>query len=165
MSRPTNFCPRCGAPLHLRLLDHRERPVCDACGFVYYLDPKTAVVAFVVHEDKLLLVQRAGEPRKGEWALPAGFVEHDEAPADAALRELLEETGVQGEIIGLLDVFPKRDDGMADIVIAYAVRWLAGEPHPMDDAAQVAWVSRADLPDLAFFPSRSLAQRWREGRI
>ncbi|MDQ7033928.1 MAG: NUDIX hydrolase [Anaerolineae bacterium] len=84
--------------------------------------------------------------------VPAGFVEYDEAPADAVLRELQEETGLIGKIDRLLDVFPKKDDGMANIVIVYAISIIGGTLSAADDAEEVAWCSCDKLPQLVFLP-------------
>ena len=129
-----------------------------------YFDPKVAVVVFVERDDQVLLIQRAVEPGKGKWALPAGFVDHDEAPEAAAVRETLEETALQIRIDKLLDVFPKRDHGLADIIIAYSGVVLAGEARAGDDAAAVGWFARGDLPPLVFYPSITLTSALVQGR-
>lgn len=91
---------------------------------------------------EVLLIRRGKPPRLGEWSLPGGRIEWGERAADAALRELKEETGVEAELIGLLDVV----DGLfADasgaierhyLLVDYAARWTAGEPIAGDDAAE-----------------------------
>ena len=130
-----------------------------------YFDPKVAVVVFIERDDKVLLIQRAVDPGQGKWALPAGFVDHDEAPEAAAIRETLEETNLNVRIEKLLAVYPKRDDGLADIVIAYSAEVVAGEAMAGDDAAEVGWFSREDLPPLVFYPSITLTSKWREGSL
>jgi len=91
MIGPFVFCPRCGARLTQQFLFGRERPVCPACGYIVFYDPKVAVGALVEHEGKVLLVRRRYDPGKGGWALPAGFVEIDEGPVAAAIRECRED--------------------------------------------------------------------------
>ena len=164
MSRIANFCPNCGAKLILKNRNGRERPICPDCDYTFYFDPKVAVLALVLREDKVLLIQRAYNPGKGKWACPAGFVEHDEDPADAVLRELEEETGLTGKITRLLQVFPRKDEGLADIVIAYTVEITGGDLVPADDASDAGWFTRANLPELVFYPSIHLVgERWRNG--
>ena len=113
----------------------------------------------------MLLVKRAGDPGMGKWALPAGFVDAGEDPAVAAIRETSEETGLQVEIDGLLDVFPRRDNGLADIIIAYRAHVSGGSLHAADDAADARWYTRDNLPELVFYPSITLLGRWKKGAL
>lgn len=165
MSRVAKFCMSCGAPLEIREVHHVLRPVCTGCGITVYFDPKVAVVVFIQQGDRVLLVQRAGDPAKGKWALPAGFVEYDEPPEEAAIRETLEETGLSVKITRLLDVFPKKDDGLANIVIAYAAQITGGTLFAADDAADANWFTRQAVPELAFYPTRTLIRRWQNGEL
>ena len=165
MSRVANYCPNCGAKLILQNRYGRERPVCGDCDHTFFFDPKVAVLAFVLRDDKVLLIKRAIDPGAGKWACPAGFVEFDEDPADAVLRELEEETGLTGKITRLLEVFPRKDEGLADIVIAYAIKITGGELAPADDASDARWFTRDNLPELVFYPSMQLVgERWRNGK-
>ena len=93
--------------------------------------------------DAVLLVRRGRPPRLGEWSLPGGRIEPGERAVDAALRELREETGVEAEITGLLDVvdgiFP--DEGRHYVLIDYAARWVSGEPAAGDDAVEARFTA------------------------
>ena len=103
---------------------------------------------------KLLLIQRGGEPFRGQWALPGGFVEMDEGLETSALRELEEETGVKDLFLEQLYTFgaPRRDPRGRVISVAYfALVNLTDHPAvAASDAAQVAWYKRSELPGLAF---------------
>ncbi|MDE2818802.1 MAG: NUDIX domain-containing protein [Chloroflexota bacterium] len=165
MTRIANFCPTCGNALARQRHSGRERPYCLNCAAPIYFDPKVAVVVFLERNDEVLLIRRAVDPGKGKWALPAGFVDYDEAPEDAAARETLEETSLQVRIDKLLEVFPRKDDGLADIVIAYSASILSGEARAGDDADEVGWFSRDSLPTLVFYPSITLTARWRVGQL
>lgn len=166
VKRVANFCALCGAALEERNSHGQMRPVCPACGRVVYFDPKVAVIAVIIVDEQVLLVQRANEPGQGKWACPAGFVEYDEAPADAAAREVLEETGLIVRVTQLLEVFPKKDNGLADIVIAYAADVVDGTLQAGDDAADARWFTRDALPELVFYPSITLiGERWRRGEL
>lgn len=166
MPRTARFCPMCGSALELRDRFGHQRPVCTACGHVVFFDPKVAVAVLVIQDDRVLLVRRANDPLKGYWALPAGFIEWNEDPREAARRECLEETGLAVEIDRLLDIFhTPNDGGLADLVIAYSARTVGGILVAADDADAVGWFSRTDLPPAAFLPSQRLLARWAQGTL
>lgn len=101
---------------------------------------------------KVLLVRRGGEPYKGEWALPGGFLRSDETAQEGALRELREETGLTASAIGELGVFsdPKRDPRERVITIAFYALVKPSEVEGGDDADEADWYSIDALPELAF---------------
>jgi ADP-ribose pyrophosphatase YjhB (NUDIX family) len=117
--------------------------------------PIVAVLAVVLRgegpEARALIVQRAQQPNAGRWGFPGGVLELGETVAAGAMRELREETGVEAEPDGILDVHDaiSRDaDGRVQfhyILIAVRGLWRAGEGVPADDAAAVAWATRADI--------------------
>lgn len=112
--------------------------------------PVPAVGVVCLRGDKVLLIRRGTPPRIGEWSLPGGRIEPGERAIDAALRELREETGVEAEIVGLIDVvdglFPEA--GLHYVLIDYAARWVAGEPVAGDDAAEACFVPLDDVDAL-----------------
>ena len=98
---------------------------------------------------EVLLIKRGNPPRQGQWSLPGGRLEWGETLAQAALRELREETGVEAELLGLIDVvdglFTSRASGETtrhSVMVDYAARWLSGEPKAGDDAADARFFSR-----------------------
>jgi len=105
--------------------------------------PVPAVGVVCLRGDEVLLIRRGNPPRRGEWSLPGGRIEPGERAVDTALRELREETGVEAEITGLLDVvdgvFPEA--GRHYVLIDYAARWLSGEPVAADDALEARFVA------------------------
>lgn len=90
------FCTDCGGELHSEQHGERQHPVyhCRQCQQFFYQHPKLLVACFINCANKLLWMRRALEPKKGFWAIPAGFMEAEETLPQAAARELLEETGV-----------------------------------------------------------------------
>jgi 8-oxo-dGTP diphosphatase len=157
-----NFCVRCGHALELRHTLGALRPVCTQCGRVHFIDPKVAVGLLVTDDHhRLLLVQRANDPERGKWSVPAGFVDAGEDPARAAEREGWEETGLRLEVTALLDVYAKGQatEG-ADILIVYLARAVGGELQPGDDAVQAAYFLPYALPELAFASTHKIVERW-----
>ena len=127
------------------------RPTCPNCGWVHYEDPKVAVGVIALDRNKILLVRRVMDPYAGMWSIPAGFVNAYEDPARAALRECLEETGLQAESEGLFDMLTGREHARgADILLIYRVHVTGGELHAADDADRADWFSLDALPELAF---------------
>jgi 8-oxo-dGTP diphosphatase len=116
----------------------------------------TDVVILTIRDRKLkiLLVRRAGEPYRGAWALPGGFVEPDEGLDQAAARELEEETGVTGVYLEQLYTFgePKRDPRERVITVAYYALIPSDRLRlqAADDAEAVGWFAMDELPALAF---------------
>lgn len=110
---------------------------------------------------EVLLVKRGKAPSAGRWSIPGGRIEWGERAADAALRELMEETGCAAELVGLVDVVDaliphsgaETDDGpAAHFVLAdYAARWISGEPRAGDDASEARFFFPEDLADLGLW--------------
>jgi ADP-ribose pyrophosphatase YjhB (NUDIX family) len=145
------FCPRCAAPLSYEEKFGTVRPVCPQCGWIHFIDPKVAAAVLLEHEGTVLLVRRVNEPFRGLWTLPAGFVNGGEDPAEAAVRECLEETGLSVRVRRVFDIVAGKEHPRgADFVIVYQVELLGGELRPDDDADAVEWFSLSALPPLAF---------------
>ncbi len=105
--------------------------------------------------DDVLLIRRGKKPLQGDWSLPGGRIEAGERAADAALRELKEETGVEARIAGLVDVvdgiFTSRRTGEVTrhyLLFDYAAVWRSGEPVAGDDAAHAEWIGPGRLAGL-----------------
>src|SRR5262245_44438144 len=101
----------------------------------------------------VLLVQRAHPPFAGEWALPGGFVDEGERVAQAAARELVEETGLELGSLCLLGVYdtPGRDPRGWTVSVTYLARVPAQAPvSGGDDAREARWFAADALPKLAF---------------
>jgi 8-oxo-dGTP diphosphatase len=101
---------------------------------------------------RLLLIRRKNPPFQGQYALPGGFVDYGERMEDAALRELREETGLEGKIVRLLGVYsrPDRDPRGHCVSAVYLVD--AGDQQPVagDDAASAEFVADFRSLTLAF---------------
>ena len=101
---------------------------------------------------KVLLVERGIEPFKGRWAFPGGFLRMDESTEACALRELQEETGLEGAYIKQFHTFsdPKRDPRERVVTVAYYALVRMQEVRGGDDAARAAWFALDEVPSLAF---------------
>jgi len=129
------YCPRCGTQLSLQERMGRTRPVCPSCDWIFFPDPKVAAAVLVQEAGKVLLVQRANNPKRGLWTLPVGFVDAGEDPVRAAERECLEETGLQVRVVKLLDVlYGQEHPRGAHIIIVYQGERIGGELIAGDDA-------------------------------
>jgi 8-oxo-dGTP diphosphatase len=134
-----------------------ERSACPNCGWVHYEDPKVAAGVLLVQDGKILLVRRTMQPHARQWTIPSGFVNAYEDPADAAVRECREETGLEVELDGLFQMLTGREHPRgADIFIVYQARLLGGDLAPADDADSAGWFTLTDLPELAFNSTRKI---------
>jgi len=158
MKKQKKFCPYCGGSLLHKLEDEKLRDYCPRCDVFYYENPLPVVSSIVVNDAReVLLVKRKNEPYKGMWCLPIGFAEAGEAMRDAAVRELKEEAGVQGEAVRLIDVDTVENYFYGSLaIVTYEVRITAGTVSPGDDAVDARYYPIMDFPELAW-PSNEKA--------
>jgi 8-oxo-dGTP diphosphatase len=114
--------------------------------------PILGVSALVVDQDELLLVRRTQAPFAWHWAMPGGRVEPGETLAEAVVRELYEETGLEGvcgEYVGLIEII--EPDHF--VVLDYRAHLLVhDEPQPGDDVDEARWVPLSEVIDLPLVP-------------
>jgi 8-oxo-dGTP diphosphatase len=116
--------------------------------------PELSVGAVVVHDGSLLLVRRGHGPAAGQWSVPGGRVERGEMLAEAVVREVLEETGLEcvcGELLGWVEILPTDQPEVSPhfVVLDFVATVLEhGEPVAGDDAAEVRWVPVDDVLEL-----------------
>ena len=162
MEQRDKFCSGCATELELKESGGAVRPVCPACGRVVYYDPKVAAVTLISRDEKVLLVRRANLPGYGLWSVPGGYVDRGEVVEEAAAREVLEETGLQVEIDGLIGLFSEA--GRPVIVAAFNGTETGGELAPGPEALDAGFFALDDLPPMAFEGDSNILQRWQEGR-
>ena len=113
--------------------------------------PFVGVGVIVFRDQEVLMVKRKKEPNKGHWSIPGGKQMIGETAAEAAQRELLEETGVNIDQLLLVDVV---DAIIPDVegkikyhytLVDYMGLWQSGDSRPGDDAQEVRWVSLNEL--------------------
>jgi ADP-ribose pyrophosphatase YjhB (NUDIX family) len=165
-----NFCPRCGSELVMREKDDgRLRPTCLNCRFTHYGNPALAVGVVVTDEsNRICLVLRGEEPRKGFWGLPAGFMEGDETAEQGAIRECFEETGLQVLLDGLHAVYSYRhaNGRTSGLLILYRGHIVRGTPRAGTDTTDVQFFAPGDISIdmLAFETHRQAIERLGEER-
>lgn len=117
----------------------------------YPPQPLIGLGAIVWKDGKVLMVQRGRPPRQGIWSLPGGLQLLGETVADGIRREIREETGVEIELLGLVEVVDSvQQDPAGQVlyhftIIDYAARWRSGIAVAGDDAAAVAWMDPAEM--------------------
>jgi ADP-ribose pyrophosphatase YjhB (NUDIX family) len=161
-----NYCPCCAHPLEDRFVFGRTRRVCSSCGFIFFREHKVAAAAVVARDGKVLLVRRTMTPGQGKWTIPGGFVEFDEDPREAVVREVLEETGYQVKVVGLLDViFGQEHERGASLLIAYLAHILGDKPARGVDESEVdaiGFFPPDRLPPVAFEATQRAIELWGE---
>lgn len=125
---------------------------------LYPARPFLAASIAVLRGDTVLLASRGKPPMADLYTLPGGLVEPGETLSEAARRELLEEVGVDAEVIGFLgpvEIIEKDEAGRVRlhfVVLAHAARWVAGEPATGPEARDVRWVKQGEVDALATTP-------------
>jgi ADP-ribose pyrophosphatase YjhB (NUDIX family) len=160
------FCPLCAAPLQRRRQAGRERLVCPADGWTFYPTPALAVTVLVEHPRGIVLLRRAIAPDVGIWHLPMGHVEYGEPPADAAAREVREETGLAVTDLQFLDYefSPSyADPALFYVVFCFSAR-AAGEAHIDAENREIGFFPPDALPELKWTSQQRTVAAWRARR-
>ncbi|QWG13926.1 CoA pyrophosphatase [Bradyrhizobium sediminis] len=148
MSRPfddatrRNIAERCAA--FVRLPEAEPVPALKRAAVAVALTGADASGGTAV----LLTLRASGlRAHSNQWALPGGRCDAGETPAEAALRELHEELGLElgaGDVLGLLDDYPTRSGYLITPVVVWAASGAAISPNP-DEVASVHRIALADI--------------------
>ena len=122
--------------------------------------PLLVSAAIIESEGHILLARRRPDvPYPDLWEFPGGKVEDGEDPKDCVIREIMEELGMEIDVISIYDVvyfqYPERDV----LVLAWLCTWTSGEVRNLE-VADHRWVKPAEIPSFELLPADiALAQR------
>jgi thiamine-phosphate diphosphorylase len=152
------FCHFCGSQLTDKFIESRTRLFCRDCNRPIYENPIPATAAVVFNKNhEVLLVKRNIEPKAGQWCLPGGFLELDEPPENGCLRELKEETGLEGEIHRWAgNVLSESPIYKSVLVMGYCIKNIHGPLIAGDDCDEVAFFKPETMPPIAFQSHRKI---------
>ncbi len=155
------YCLQCGSELERAEIDGRERQRCSSasCPFVLWDNPTPVVAAIVELDDAVLLVRNKGWPEK-MYGLVTGFLERGETPEDAAVREVMEELGLEGEIAGFVGYYSFFQ--MNQLILAFHVR-AKGEVVLGEELEEVKYVPPERLRPWPFGTGHAVRD-WLEAR-
>ena len=127
--------------------------------------PILGVGAVIIHQGRALIVQRAFEPRKGEWTVPGGVLELGETLRSGTEREVLEETGLTVKAGDVLDVFENiwpDSDGKTQfhyVLVDFLCELISGELRAATDISAARWITPEELPELELIGKTAIAIR------
>jgi len=143
------YCPRCGSS-RFRVNNFKSKK-CDDCGFIYYFNISAATAAFITDKTgRLLVAKRAGEPAKGTFDLPGGFVDPCETAEEAIVREIKEETGLTVDnlvyrfSIPNIYTYSGFDVHTLDIFFEAKVNEISAI-EAADDVSELIWMEQNDI--------------------
>jgi 8-oxo-dGTP diphosphatase len=121
----------------------------------YPEQPLVGVGAIIIENSRVVLVKRAHPPLQAQWSIPGGVLEVGELVRAAAAREAREETGLivePGKLLGVYDRVLRDCAGRVQyhyVLVDFLCRRTGGELLAADDAAEVRWFTREQLPELS----------------
>ncbi|MDL1943603.1 NUDIX hydrolase [Chloroflexi bacterium CFX2] len=159
------LCPFCGTPLLMMESDHTPRPACSSCGFVQHRNPAPTVSVLVVDGEQVLLGKRGGDPGKGTWSLPSGYIEYEEDFLTTAIREVKEETGLDVMVESVINVISSFVSPKFHFLGLYvAAQVVGGTLKAGDDLDAVEWFPlNGPLPAMGFEEDTSIIELYRNG--
>jgi molybdenum cofactor cytidylyltransferase len=152
------YCQRCGSIMGFAERHGRYRPVCPACGFTAFYDPKIASAVVVEIDGQIVLQRRAIAPGRGKWTFPGGYVDRGERIEDAAVREVVEEVMLAIESPRLIGIYS--EPGETVVLAAFHATADGQTPRLGDESTEVRLFPLDDLPELAFHRDQRIIDDW-----
>ncbi|HET7657337.1 MAG TPA: NUDIX domain-containing protein [Bacillales bacterium] len=152
------YCPMCGKQLEGEYVAGEKFPYCPEGHYTYYPSQTVGAAAILLLDGKLLLEQRAIEPGYGRWGLPGGMAEPDEEIEECVIREFLEETGLEIEIVRLLEV----RGGHKVCGIFYEAEFVGGTLKKSEESLALKAFSLDEIPfqQFAFKRHAEVVRNW-----
>ncbi len=137
------YCPACGSSLAVKERSGRERLICSdsQCDFTFWHNPVPVVGAILEYEGQVILTRNTWWPE--DWfGIVTGFLESNESPEEGVLREIKEETGLEGEIVSFMGnfSFPRKNE----LIIIFHVKGF-GTLKKGEELAEIKVVSPSKL--------------------
>ncbi len=153
-----SYCPVCGSELMDAEIENRPRKKCSSCSWIHYENPLPVAIAYTLSSDnKLLVVRRAHHPGYNEWALPGGFLESGETPQEGCLRELKEETSLDGTIESLIGAYHRQSEMYGSlVVVAYKVTVVNPEVTVNHELFEAGFYSFDTIPPIRLTLHRNI---------
>lgn len=156
-----NYCPRCGSTLEPKLIDGIKRLACrsDKCEFVHWNNPVPVVAALVQYRGNYLIARNARWP-EGIFSLITGYLERNESPEQAAVREVAEELSLVSQVkrhIGNYSFIEKNQ-----LILCYEVV-ASGNIELNYELVELKQLSPTELAEYDFGPlyiTREIVKDW-----
>ena len=156
------FCPTCSTELIRKKIDRRNLLACPNCSFIFWNNPKPVTSVILEREGKILLLKRGKEPLKGLWVLPGGYIDYEEKPEQAILRETKEETNLDIKITKLINVYQiDNDPNGINLDIIYAGKIVSGAIKTNEESAEYNFFALDELPELIAYKHREAILDWK----
>ncbi len=145
-----NYCPKCGSKLRPKNIDDAKRLACieNNCGFVHWNNPVPVVAALVQYGGEYVIARNVTWP-KGIFSLITGYLEHNETPKQAVVREVSEELGLKSQIkryIGNYSFYEKNQ-----LILCYEVQ-ASGNLEVNHELVELKQLSPKELSEYDFSP-------------
>ncbi|MBM9616423.1 NUDIX domain-containing protein [Desulfobulbus rhabdoformis] len=141
------YCPHCAAPFSETQRPSPLRQQCAQCGYAHHLNPAPGIT-IILHtlKGKILIGKRAASGSYGGlWCLPGGYIEYEESFIQTAHREVHEETGLEIQVEGVINVVSNLlDESHHTLVIVLLGRVVGGQEAASDDLEQLRWVTQEE---------------------